>query len=214
MYSSHEYSVIGHSRVAIGRYLGVIAGLLSSLLATIIASFIALAVEHGVVESKDFLLLPITSAIFYGVGYFIFDRWAWKLPVIQKLLGVPYISGVWSCVGQTLDPSDGGVLFNWTADITIVQKWEKISVCIETDTSRSHSVAVSIIKKEDGGAILMYSYRNEPKPGEPELNSHFGYSEWHFSSDMQSAEAFYVNACGRSTSGKMKILKKEMVKGG
>lgn len=214
MYSSHEYSVIGHSRVAIGRYLGVIAGLLSSLLATIIASFIALAVEHGMVGSKDFLLLPITSAIFYGIGYFIFDRWAWKISVIQKFLGVPYISGVWSCVGQTLDPTDGRILFNWTADITIVQRWEKISVCIETNNSRSHSVAVSIIKKEDGGAILMYSYRNEPKPGEPELKPHWGYSEWHFSSDMLSAEALYVNGGGRITSGRMNISRKEKVKSG
>lgn len=214
MFTSHEYSVIGHSRVAIGRYLGIIAGLLSSLLATIIVGITALAVTKGFVASKDFFVLPMTSAIFYAIGYLVFDRWAWKLPLVQKFLGVPCIGGIWDCSGQTLKPDSDEVLYDWDAIITITQRWEKISVCIETKSSRSHSVAASIIKKDDGGAMLMYSYRNEPKPGVPELKSHFGYSEWHFSNSMDSAEAFYVNACGRSTSGKMKLTKRGGAKGG
>lgn len=209
MFSSHEYSIVGHSRVAIGRYLGIIAGLFSSVVATILASFFALAVEHGLAESKDYLILPLTSLTFYGVGYFLFDRWGWKLPIVRKVFNLPYVGGNWDCSGQTIQTDNGKVLYEWSADIKITQRWEKLSICIETSESRSHSVAASIIKKESGGAILMYSYRNEPKAGKTELNSHLGYSEWHFPSDMLTAEATYINGFGRSSSGRMVLSKKE-----
>lgn len=49
----------------------------------------------------------------------------------------------------------------------------------------------------------------QPKAGKTELNSHLGYSEWHFPSDMLTAEATYINGFGRSTSGRMVLSKKE-----
>ncbi|WP_156379511.1 pancortin-3 [Acidovorax sp. Root402] len=206
MFEKHEYSVVGHSRVNMGRYLGIIAGLLSSAVATLIAGLIAIAIAEGFTPSKQYYILPITSTVFYGLGYLIFDKYAWNWPWIQKIFNIPSVGGDWSCKGKTID-AEGQVTYEWSAKISIVQHWEKISVQIETAQSRSYSVAASIIKNENAGPILMYSYRNEPKPGEVELNSHFGYSEWHFSKDLKSAQATYVNGGGRRTSGIMEITK-------
>lgn len=206
MFEKHEYSIVGHSRVVMGRYLGVMAGLLSSGLATLIAGIIAIAMTEGFAPSKEYYLLPLTSTVFYTFGYLIFDKWAWNWSWVQKVFSIPSLGGAWTCEGKTID-QDGKVSYEWSANITIVQHWEKISVQIETSQSRSYSVAASIIKNDNSGPILMYSYRNEPKAGEVELNSHFGYAEWHFSKDLKTAQATYVNGGGRRTSGKMMISK-------
>lgn len=207
MFGKHEYSVVGHSRVDMGRYLGIIAGVFSSLLALAVAALITLAKTEGLTLSSK-IILPATSTVFYAIGYFVFDRYAWKWSWIQKIFNIPCLSGNWVCSGKTINEL-GAVVYNWDAKITIVQHWEKISVQIQTAQSRSYSVAASIIKNDNAGPILMYSYRNEPRGGEPELQAHFGYSEWHFSSDLKTATANYVNGGGRRTSGIMDITKVE-----
>ncbi|WP_157839647.1 pancortin-3 [Comamonas testosteroni] len=207
MFGKHEYSVVGHSRVDMGRYLGIIAGALSSLLATAIAATVALAAAEGITLGSK-LILPATSTLFYAIGYYLFDRHAWKWSWVQRIFNIPWLGGDWACSGKTFD-EEGNVTYNWEAKITIVQHWEKISVQIQTAQSRSYSVAASIIKNDNAGPILMYSYRNEPRMGEPELKAHFGYSEWHFSSDLKTASASYVNGGGRRTSGIMDITKVE-----
>lgn len=208
MASNHEYAVIGHSRATVGRFLGIAAGLASSGLAVLIATLIAWAQDWGFVQTRAFWALPLTAAIFYSLGHLAFDKWAWRTWVIHKMLGIPDLRGKWDCVGETIDPTTGAVLHNWASEVTISQGWEKLRVYSQTSTSRSHSVAASIVVEEDVGYILMYSYRNEPRPGEPELKAHFGYAEWHVAADGQSADATYFNGGGRYTGGRMKLTRK------
>lgn len=200
---NHEYSVIGHSRSTIGRWLGVIAGLLSSAIASILAGAFALADSLGLTPiGPDPIVIPATAAIFYFLGHLAFDRWAWRKTLVHKVIGIPDLNGVWKCAAQTLDQS-GAITYEWSADINIYQTWEKIKVHLNTDQSRSNSVAASLIKEDGIGFILMYSYRNEPRPGEAALHSHIGYCELHISADLKTAEGMYFNSGGRFTYGKM-----------
>jgi hypothetical protein len=150
----------------------------------------------------------MTAAIFYAIGHLVFDKWAWRTWLIHLVLDIPDLRGKWECVGQSLDPKSGEILFIWNAEITISQSWEKIKLYLETETSRSRSVAASIIKEDGFGYILMYSYRNEPRPGEPELKAHHGYAEWHIAADGMSAEAHYFNGGGRFSGGTMTMTRK------
>ncbi|SPA26716.1 conserved exported hypothetical protein [Cupriavidus taiwanensis] len=203
---NHEYSVIGHSRATIGRWLGVVAGLLSSLIASLAAGAFALADALGfTLRGPDPIVIPATAAIFYFLGHLAFDKWAWRKSLVHKIIGVPDLNGKWDCQGTTLDADTRQVKYQWTASVTISQSWEKIKVHLNTGQSRSNSVAASIVKQEGVGFILMYSYRNEPKPGEAELNAHIGYCELHISEDMKSADGMYFNSGGRFTHGKMNL---------
>lgn len=54
----------------------------------------------------------------------------------------------------------------------------------------------------------MYSYKNEPRAGEPELNAHVGHCEMRFARGMARAEGDYFNARGRGTFGRMTLTRK------
>ena len=208
MASNHEYAVIGHSRATVGRFLGIGAGLASSGLAVLIASGITYAKSRGYFQDHAFWTLPLTAAIFYTLGHLAFDKWAWRTWLVHKFLDIPDLRGKWDCVGESIDPKTGAVEYTWTSEVTVSQGWEKLRIYSQSATSRSHSVAASIVVEEDVGYILMYSYRNEPRPGEPELKAHHGYAEWHITADGASAVATYFNGGGRSTGGSMKLTRK------
>ncbi|MBL8405812.1 MAG: hypothetical protein JNL16_14810 [Dechloromonas sp.] len=208
MSTKHEYSVIGHSRAMIGRWLGVGAGLLSSLIASLAAGAFALADALGLThQGPDPIVIPVTAAMFYALGHLAFDKWAWRKALVHKVIGIPDLNGKWTCQGTTLDPETGQTTNQWKSIITITQSWEKIHVHSEADASRSNSVAASIIKQDGVGFILMYSYRNEPKPGQPELKAHVGYCELHISEDVTTADGMYFNSSGRFTHGKMLLIR-------
>lgn len=203
----HEYSVIGHSRAVVGRWLGVVAGLALSLIGTLIASIAALATVKGYWEGHSIIILPLTATTLFAIGHWIFDTWGWRSYLVYKIIGIPCLAGEWECEGKTINPVTNNVDFEWKATITISQKWEKIVVTSKTTQSSSHSISASLIKTEGLGYTLMYSYKNDPQLGEPELKSHIGYAQWQISDDLNTAEAFYFNSKGRVTSGVMKLKK-------
>lgn len=207
MHQKHEYSMIGHSRAAIGRWLGVFAGVAAGAVTSIAGSALVAQFMGWAGLREHPISIPLTATTFYVLGHFFFDRWIWKMSWVHKVLGIPDLNGTWQCAGKTLDPATSEPTFDWSGKILITQTWEKIKVHLETDTSRSHSVAASIVKNEGVGFILMYSYRNEPKPGDKELKGHIGYCELHVDESQSSAEGSYFNNQGRLTYGSMKLTK-------
>ena len=77
-------------------------------------------------------------------------------------------------------------------------------VWLRTSQSGSHSISAALVP-EGRRYRLIYSYRNQPKPGEPELQTHIGHCELLFEPDLQSAEGSYFNGGGRFTHGTMNL---------
>ena len=148
--------------------------------------------------------MPLSAAAVYPVAHWLFNRFAWKYA--GRVLNIPDISGEWQCSGTTIR-EDGTVSFRWQADTTIFQSWEKIHVTLRTQQSASHSVSAALIPEADGSWMLMYSYRNEPRAGEPDLHAHLGYCEMRFAKSLREAEGDYFNARGRGTFGRMQLKK-------
>lgn len=205
----HEYSVIGLNRTTVGRYLGTAAGLLSSATAVLVAILTDLASRLGLSNASSSLtIVPVSAAMFYFLGHLAFNHWIWRRKVVQRLLGVPDLSGEWLCQGTTKD-NDGNVLHEWTATVKVSQTWERIRVYLTTGQSSSKSKSASIVKEPGRGYVLMYSYQNEPRIGEPELRSHIGYCELLLNEDLTEAEGDYFNNKGRVTFGRMKLIRKD-----
>jgi hypothetical protein len=202
---AHEYSIVGHSRSVVGRWLYISAAALASAFTAAgvaISNFAALfSVPLG---TQTFVLAPVSAAMVFSLVHFAFSKWGWK--VLCRFAQVPDISGQWLCEGTTVD-DDGRITYEWNANVTISQDWEKIRVRLKTKQSGSFSVSASLLPEGDGRWMLMYSYRNEPRQGEPELKSHIGYCELVFSADGRSAEGDYFNARGRKTAGRMNLTK-------
>jgi len=197
----HEYSVIGHRRSTIGRYLGMLATILVSLLPAVGIGLSDLMAKIGVPEwGKYFIVIPITASLTYTALHWFFNKYGWR--PLSFFAQIPNVAGEWLCVGQTIN-DDGSVAQDWEGELTISQTWEKIRVRLETKSSVSHSLSVALIPEPDGCWMLMYSYVNKPKVGNIHLNSHQGYSEMRFTQSLKNAQGEYFTAKGRGTAGTM-----------
>lgn len=205
----HEYSVLGGpNRAAIGRTLSLIAAAASSILVAVALAAIDLARTLGLSHPiPQVVLWPLTAGLIYTGLYWIFDQHAWKLPRLSKLLRVPNLSGTWLCYGQTLKP-DGSPERAWTAEVVIVQSWDRLRVRLKTAQSTSNSIAAALVYDQADGYRLLYNYRNEPRIGQPQLAGHRGSAELVFSQDLQSAKGEYFNGHGRYTFGTIQFERK------
>lgn len=195
----HDYAIFGHSRSSIGRWLGV-----ASVVITGFATSILLWLGE-VSDIQQFSTAVLTPAFAYFCLHYIFNKWAWKIPLFK----IPDLSGVWKVDGKTLN-EDGSVKYPWNAEIDIEQTWEKISINLKTTQSKSHSYTATLTKNSGttGGWTLHYSYSNNPNLDQHhELHSHKGYCELNFSKKLETAEASYFNSNGRRTFGQMFLCK-------
>jgi hypothetical protein len=99
---------------------------------------------------------------FFGVLYQLFDKWLWRVAVFRKIgiVKVPDLNGRWGVEGHTSFDRN----HSYSGESVIQQTWTAISVFMETDNSRSHSLSASLLVEQPEGCILSYEYRNEPKP--------------------------------------------------
>lgn len=201
--SEHEYSVVGHSRSKIGMYIAFFAGALAGALAVGAGLLMTAARNSGYLNLPEIVFWPVTGAAVFGIMFFVFDRFGWRWRGIRLAVGIPDISGLWTLEGVSFDP-DHKPKGPWNGQIEITQKYEKIFVCLRTAQSGSHSISAALVP-EGQRYRLIYSYRNQPKPGEAELHAHIGHCELLFAPDLQTAEGSYFNGGGRFTHGTMNL---------
>jgi len=200
----HEYVVMGGvERAKIGRYLSIASSAISAGLVFALLAAVNLAKTLGLnVNVPPAVLSLLGAGMVFGVLYWVLKKYAWKWPLIDRLLKVPNIAGVWDCQGQSLQ-ADGTVVYQWNGEVTIVQSWDKLRIRLQTAQSGSNSMAAALATDSVDGFILLYQYRNDPKMGEPDLASHIGCAVVTISSDLASATAEYFNGGGRASFGKM-----------
>lgn len=184
-------------------YLAFAAGMLAGALTVGAGLLLTTVRDAGYFDLPEIVLWPITGAAVFGVMFFLFDRFGWRWRGIRSAVGVPDISGDWDLEGISYD-QDHQPKWQWSGKIEITQKYEKIFVWLRTSQSGSHSISAALVP-EGRRYRLIYSYRNQPKPGEPELQTHIGHCELLFEPDLQSAEGSYFNGGGRFTHGTMNL---------
>lgn len=205
----HEYAVMGGAnRVHIGRLLSAAASVISGGLVFALLSAVDLAKKFGWNANLPPTLLSLVGAgAVFGILYWVLSKWAWKWPGIGLALKVPDISGCWDCVGKTLN-SEGYTEYEWQAEVTIVQSWDKLRIRLVTKTSGSNSISAALAHDSVDGVVLLYHYRNDPKAGAAGLASHTGCSVMAITRDLKSATGDYFNGRGRMTFGTMNWTKR------
>jgi len=84
----------------------------------------------------------------------------------------------------------------------------KISICLETQHSKSRSLSASILVEDSNEIVLNYEYLNEPKPkARPSMNIHRGTTRLILSSDFRELDGDYYSGRGRQNYGSLKFKK-------
>lgn len=205
----HEYSVMGGAnRANVGRLLSFAASAISGALVFTLLSAVDLAKRFGWnVNVPPTLLSLLGAGAVFGFLYWVLNKWAWKWPGIGLALKVPDISGTWDCIGKTLN-TDGSTKYDWQAEVTIVQSWDKLRIRLATKTSGSSSISAALAHDSIDGFVLLYHYRNDPRADAVGLASHTGCSVMTIAKDLKSATGDYFNGRGRVTFGTMNWTKR------
>jgi len=203
--SEHEYSVVGHSRSRVGMVIAFISGAVAGGLTTV-AGFAASYLEDQQIELPEIILWPLTGGVVFAILFLIFNKFIWRISRLRNIIGIPDISGTWKLKGQSFGINNEPK-YDWEGSVEITQSYEKITVFLKTPQSSSQSISAAIVSEGRPGFRLIYSYRNQPKPGESDMAAHIGHCELLFSSDLASAEGHYFNGGGRFTHGNMALTK-------
>jgi len=201
----HEYAVIGHRRSEVGRWIGLASIAAAPLITYPLTLASQLPFLADSLKSKLATFTVSTGLIYLGIFWF-FNRYGWRW--LDKLLGVPNLSGKWKARGVTLG-GNGDEPTEWEREITITQTWDRMAVELNTGDSASFSESASIIIKHNNEAKLSYSYLNHPKPGKPELQKHQGFCELVFDAERRTAQGHYFNCLGRNSHGTLTLEKTE-----
>ncbi|WP_334070644.1 hypothetical protein [Burkholderia ambifaria] len=205
----HEYSVMGGAnRAKVGRLLSFAASAISGGLVFVILHFVDIAKKLGWnVNVPPTLLSLVGAGAVFGALYWVLNMWAWKWDGVGTWLKVPVLSGTWDCQGKTLAP-DGTTKFEWRGEVRIVQSWDKLRIRLTTETSGSNSISAALAHDSVDGVVLLYHYRNDPRPEAAELRAHTGCSVMTIARDLGSATGEYFTGRGRMTFGTMTWTKR------
>ena len=107
---------------------------------------------------------PIDTMAFYGLFFFLFDRFVWKWRVLRwlRITRVPDVSGEWHGHVRP-SPTEGmSAGLGEERDITVVirQTWTELLVTGRTNLSKFRSLSGSLVVTDEHS--LSYEYLNEP----------------------------------------------------
>lgn len=153
-------------------------------------------------EAQWWLSVP-SFAGFYSALYWIFDHYVWKLNLLRKigLIKVPDLNGNWEGkIESSYSQSGPAQPFS----VTILQRWSKIIVKLETKRSRSYSTAAILRTDDLPNPELTYMYVNEPKATAPNtMNMHRGTAILELADSV--LEGDYYTGRGRGEVGTIKL---------
>jgi hypothetical protein len=191
----HPYATDSKERRLIPLLLGLLALGLGLLVHTLV-----LAAELDVPWWLD---IP-TPLVLYGLLWTGFDRFVWHWSACRRmnLTRVPDYRGKWFLKGT----SDYGSATPFSGAVMIRQTWTSISVEVETNLSRSHSLAASVLLNPSAWPQLVYEYFNEPKAGTVgTLQAHRGTAWLKLTNDALEGE--YYGGRGSGNAGSLRLTR-------
>lgn len=110
------------------------------------------------------LIAPFGLIVFLSsVAFFLFDRWLWRWPLIQRIHARPVLDGTWHGEIKSTWAPDGGE-GTLVSDVFLVfrQRFWSVSFRLLTPESESSPVTATLSAAEDRVCRFVGVYRNEP----------------------------------------------------
>ena len=148
--------------------------------------------------------VPSFAGVF-SVVYWAFDRWVWRINLLRKsgIVPIPNLNGRWDGTAwPSYDPGGDG----YVVSLVIRQRWTRMVITLETETSRSRSITASLRSVDAPNPTLSYLYLNEPKATAHETMSiHHGTTVVDLKGNI--LEGTYYTGRGRATYGAVKLTR-------
>lgn len=190
----HPYSIDTNERQIVLFFLAVISILLSYLVSMLIPN-----IPWYLESPSPFFVYPILI--------FVFNKYIWKIKIINKLLNTPNINGKY--IGKLKSKRDK-FENEYRVDLEIIQNWTTINAILKTELSTSHSITGAIFCNEALQITFLYSFHNKPKADSPKtMHPHDGFAEITFEKSLQEADSDYFTGRGREYFGTIKYTKNE-----
>jgi hypothetical protein len=162
------------------------------------ALVLAWLLNRAGVRAPWFIESP-SLAFLYGSILRVYDTWLWKWNVGPlRFSGVPRVDGLW--YGYLRSSFDASVLT--PAVLRVDQTWSSLCVYLETERSRSYSVAAHVRARLRQESVVEYIYHNDPftiRGGD--LASHRGTAcHW---AKLENLEGEYYSGRPRMNQGEM-----------
>ncbi len=138
---------------------------------------------------------------FYGLFFWVFDKWLWKFFRKIGLVKTPDLNGEWE---GHLKSSFDEHSSETKATLRFFQTWTQIKIILITEHSLSHSETASIVMNTPEGKYLSYQYINEPKSDSIETMSiHRGTTRLLFNEKDNTLTGEYYSGRDRQNFGSL-----------
>ena len=145
-----------------------------------------------------YLDMPSTLG-FFGFWYWLFDAWLWRTKMGQCLLNHSCDNFAGEYKGRLVSSFDSHT--STRCSITIRQTYSNVSIVLETQDSRSKSIAASIAEGY-GKAQLHYAYENYPLSHACDtMHRHSGMAVLEFKENMDELYMEYYTGKDREKHG-------------
>ena len=166
----------------------------------------------GAIDYKPQWWMSVPSfAGFYSGLHWLFDRYVWRLSLLRtlKLIQLPDLNGTWVGEIESSYSRDGRA---YPISVVILQRWSKILVRLDTESSSSHSVMASVKTLDLPNPNLSYQYVNEPKSSAPStMEMHRGTATLELIGSGLAGD--YYTGRGRGEIGTMKLWRNSHLSG-
>ncbi len=162
--------------------------------------------KHFKIEPYWWLDTPSVFG-FYGIFFFLFNNYLWRISFFRKILFIetPNLNGIFE--GQ-ISSSYDNFQTHKNVEYEIHQKWNKILIFSETETSSSKSLTAAFSLLEVNRRSLVFNYSNTPKVNAVQtMNAHCGFADFYFENTNAIVGEFF-NGRGRNTYGKIILRRK------
>jgi|SRR5579862_2269741 len=149
---------------------------------------------------------PLDTMTFYGLLFWIFDRFIWKWRLIQylQISRLPVLVGEWHGQVEPAERIARGSAMQVT--VTISQSWLGLSIRGVTSQSRSHSLSASLLVGDEN--TLTYEYMNEPLANAPAtMHAHRGTANLTLQQGGTVLEGEYYSGRDRRSFGTIRLTR-------
>lgn len=181
------------------------------------ARFLALlsAVDLSLPDNLDWIFDAGSAAAWFGLFYLWMEKRGWKWQLLHRigLVSTPDLNGRWSGeLRSSYKPPDKEPFETpYPVSLTIRQTWTRIIVeLVHSNSSSSRSDTGSLFLEKGTTPILVYTYWNEPDPGQlATMEAHSGTTELKLIEELavHRLEGRYYNGRGRGNYGSMSVTK-------
>lgn len=145
------------------------------------------------------------GTVFAAISWW-FDIQLWRIPLINKFLGVPDLNGSWEGVLES-SFKENGVNKKVDMKLEIEQSWNRIKCTSTFPASKSYSDLVCLDSEGSQGTMLKFTYTNHSEDLASGLTQFAGYNELRLN-DANTLTGTYFTKRVPSTRGTILLVRR------